>query len=401
MHTEAGSGRSTEGCALFDVAAQAPSLSPESARAKARTSDIAAKTTLYFPTLDGLRFIAFLLVFIHHLPRSTNPALRIVSDHGWVGVHLFLFLSAYLLTSILRSEHLSTGRISVFSFYVRRSLRIWPLYFIFCFGMLAYQLLLHPERGIDWTGFAGLMFFVDNILSGVRGYNQIPFAGHLWTISLEEQFYAVLPFVAAGLLASPRRFRTCLIGCWLAFLAIRALAVHIEATHPLIWTSVFSADALLLGTLLAVTSLSFPTSMSGRVLLVGGGISALFSAALMPPIQVPGVHQVFVYSLIAVGTAALTIAALHEPALQFLKTAPLRYLGKISYGLYVFHLVGIAIGSKLIQAAGLGPGEATWWITAGTAFLATAVLSVLSYELLEKRFLMMKESFEVIRSRPV
>ena len=68
---------------------------------------------LYFPALDGLRFFAFLLVFVHHLPRTSVPILALLHDQGWVGVHIFLLLSAYLLTTILRAERAANGKISV------------------------------------------------------------------------------------------------------------------------------------------------------------------------------------------------------------------------------------------------------------------------------------------------
>lgn len=81
------------------------------------------------------------------------------------------------------------------------------------------------------------MAFVDNIITGFRGYNPISYTAHLWTISLEEQFYLVLPLLLAGLLAVPTRLLRGLFACWLLFLAIRIIAVLLKAPHPMIWTS--------------------------------------------------------------------------------------------------------------------------------------------------------------------
>lgn len=352
---------------------------------------------LYFPALDGLRFFAFLLVFVHHLPRSTEPILALLHDQGWVGVHVFLFLSAYLLTAILRAEQNANGTISIRNFYIRRGLRIWPLYFMFCVGAFVLQNFRQPQLSTDWFRFGGLMVFLDNIISGLRGYNPIPYTAHLWTISLEEQFYLVLPLLLVGLLATPARLLRGLFACWVLFIGVRIFAVLFQAPHPMIWTSVFSADSLLLGTALGAMRPSPPSKVFVRITIVILGTVALFSGALLPPIDKVGTHQVIVYALIAVGAAALTTAALHEPLLGFLKVRPLRYLGKISYGLYVFHFVGIAIGSKVATLI----GSASWWVGALTAFVATTFLSVLSYELFERQFLKLKQRFESVHSRPI
>jgi len=205
---------------------------------------------LYFPTLDGLRFFAFLLVFIHHLPATTNTMVGMLHRHGWVGVHIFLFLSAYLLTAILKAEQYANGSISIRNFYVRRALRIWPLYLAFCLAAFAWSNFRNASLSIEWFRFAGLMGFFDNIIAGFRGYNPIPYTAHLWTISVEEQFYLFLPLLLAGLMASSVRLLRVLFVCWIVFLGIRLTAVLLEAPHPMIWTSVFSADSLLLGTAL-------------------------------------------------------------------------------------------------------------------------------------------------------
>src|SRR5690348_17164601 len=83
--------------------------------------------SLYFPTLDGLRFFAFALVLLNHLPAPKRVFLESLVHNGWVGVPIFLTLSAYLLTAILVTEYQQAGQVSVSRFYIRRLLRIWPL----------------------------------------------------------------------------------------------------------------------------------------------------------------------------------------------------------------------------------------------------------------------------------
>jgi peptidoglycan/LPS O-acetylase OafA/YrhL len=200
-----------------------------------------------------------------------------------------------------------------------------------------------------------------------------------------------------GLITIPTRLLSGLFALWVLFVGVRIFAVLFQAPHPMIWTSVFSADSLLLGTALGVKRPSPPSPVFARIIIVIIGIVALFSGALMPPIDEIGTHQVIVYSLIAVGAAALTTAALHEPFLGFLKERPLRYLGKISYGLYVFHLLGIAIGSSVATQI----KSESYWVSALAAFAVTTFLSVLSYELFERQFLKLKHRFETVHSRPI
>ena len=122
--------------------------------------------SLYFPALDGVRFFAFLLVFVHHLPRLVSGPLAFVHDHGWVGVHVFLFLSAYLLTAILKAEHGAEGPIFIGRFLVRRALRIWPLYFVFCAFAIGSIFIRHTYQHVELPHILGLATFTENWVSG-------------------------------------------------------------------------------------------------------------------------------------------------------------------------------------------------------------------------------------------
>ena len=352
---------------------------------------------IYFPTLDGLRFFAFLLVFLHHLPRAELPVLGFLHDNGWVGVHIFLALSAYLLTAILRSEHARNRAISIGRFYARRCLRIWPLYFAFCGVVTVFAVSRHSLSENSLFRLGTLVVFVDNVATGFKGYNPLPHTGHLWTISLEEQFYLVLPFLLRRWLGNTNVLMRGLLAIWFGFVAVRVLCVLNGATHPLIWTSVFSADSLLLGTAMGATGWRPRLAPVGRTAIVVGGIIGIFSGGFLPRIEQVGFHQVIVYSTVGLGAGLLALAALTEPLLAFLGVPALRYLGKISYGLYVFHIAGLSIGTRLI--ARVAPGQ--WWLVATASFVVTLVLSIVSYELFEKKFLLLKRRFETIHTRPV
>jgi peptidoglycan/LPS O-acetylase OafA/YrhL len=358
--------------------------------------NVVPSASIYMPRLDGLRFFAFLLVFVHHLPKPTSALLKVIHDLGWTGVHLFLFLSAFLLTTILIAEHEQTGRFSVVRFYIRRSLRIWPLYFGFCIASAFYEVYRGTWLPSHGYRLAGLVFFVDNVLSGMQGYNPFAFASHLWTISLEEQFYLILPWLLTLWLNDRKTIARRIAFLWGLFVFARVIAVFLNVKHPLIWTSVFSADSLLLGTLVGARTARYRFQRF-HLPLLALGIIFLFAGAFTPGLDVSGLHQIFLYSFVALGSAMIVMVSLEASWLEVLSRKTLRYLGKISFGLYVFHFFGIAVGGKLANAIGIQ----SWGIASLFSLSATIMAAALSYEVLEKRFLLLKSRFEQIQTRPI
>jgi peptidoglycan/LPS O-acetylase OafA/YrhL len=144
----------------------------------------------YLPQLDGLRFLAFASVFLAHGMWGTpRPWLARLQPVGNYGVDLFFVLSSYLLTTLLLREQAATGRIHVIAFWLRRGLRIWPLY-------VAVVLGLAVATSLSWWYVLGLATFAFN------WQLTVPFTGTpalltamtlLWSLSVEEQFYWVWP----------------------------------------------------------------------------------------------------------------------------------------------------------------------------------------------------------------
>lgn len=165
---------------------------------------------LYFPNLNGLRFIAAFLVIIHHLEQLLsifglknywdNPVIGAI---GGLGVELFFVLSGFLISYLLFVEHKSTSNISIKDFYIRRVLRIWPLYYFI--GLLAFFILPHfklfevpglSEQLTSNFGFSLLLyvFFLPNLLLGSFDI-VVPYASQAWSVGVEEQFYLVWPLI--------------------------------------------------------------------------------------------------------------------------------------------------------------------------------------------------------------
>lgn len=355
---------------------------------------------MYFPFLDGLRFVAFLMVFVHHLPQSGVWALRKAKEHGWIGVHVFLFLSAYLLTALLAEESRRSGGIAVWKFLVRRSLRIWPLYFAFVGVTIGLVCVGRPLGHADWLHVVGLVTFTSNVVTGLCGYSEVGHTSHLWTIGLEEQFYLALPWgLAWGLSRGGRAVTRMLVFIGLGFVAFRMLSVVMEWKHPWIWTSVASADSLLLGTwfgLRAATSEVQRSSLAPLIVAVG----SVLILDWMPGVSTDGWHSVPLYSVVACGAAAAVLFVVRCRRVGAVLALPfMRYLGKISYGLYVFHMLAIECVRRVFRAE---DGSLTSWLLfAGLALSCTIGMAALSYAWLEKPVLRYKRRFEIVESRPL
>ncbi|MEP7220869.1 MAG: acyltransferase, partial [Bacteroidota bacterium] len=163
----------------------------------------------YHPEIDALRFLAFLAVLVHHaFPPDASTYVGFGCSAGvaaWItavvrsggfGVDLFLGLSAYLITELLIREHEKRGSIDIRAFYIRRALRIWPLYFAF----LAIVILVLPHilrhEQLSPIQSVGYLTFLGNWTCTLFGY-PASVAAPLWSVSIEEQFYLMWPFLLA------------------------------------------------------------------------------------------------------------------------------------------------------------------------------------------------------------
>jgi peptidoglycan/LPS O-acetylase OafA/YrhL len=375
-------------------------------------TQVQPRHVFYHPELDVLRFLAFLAVFFHHaLPRDVAlyrnngfPAavaawLVTAKQAGAYGVDLFFVLSAYLITELLLREHASHGSFSISSFYVRRALRIWPLYFTF----LAITVLVVP--GIlpdDRFGTLYIVSFVLFVGNWVCAANGLPFsvASPLWSISIEEQFYLFWPPLLR--LAGVNRARQLAIGLLLVALSTRILLAVLDVTHPAVWCNTIARlDSIALGAILAVSLKGRAPQMKTGVRFLLGGVGLVILLLVAKYLGQDGPTSVITYLATASASVMLLVAVLRNDA-QFLLVRPfswLVYLGRISYGLYVFHLLGLALVAKLIiTGVGIPLG---FEIRVLLSFGLTVLLAAVSYRWLEQPFLRMKKRFSAVRTGEV
>lgn len=360
----------------------------------------------YFPELDVLRFFAFLLVFIHHTPVIMSNSLWLrVHNYGWMGVDLFLCLSAFLFTKLLYTEYQRTGTINIPYFYVRRTLRIWPLYYFFVISMIVLGLFNKNELQSLYARAAGMFTFTDNLFAAYTAkYNPFPYMAHLWTIAYEEQFYAIIPWALRYLFQKALRAKLLILSTVviLGFL-LRALFIWLQVPHPAIWVlPITHFDSILFGLFVGLGLFDpilnkIPWSLTGLA-----GCAALMAVSYLPSVEVASWNLMLTYPLTGLGAALLLHAVLragNSPYLRWLFNRPLAFLGKISYGLYVYHLLAIGIASQVFKIPITND-----WIRALVVFvlplLLTIIMSSISYLWLEKPFLRIKDRFAIISSRP-
>jgi peptidoglycan/LPS O-acetylase OafA/YrhL len=387
----------------------APTTVPRSATAEPR----ALRLTGHLPGLDGVRGLAIGMVMTLHFvgdATARTTLQRLVTkaaSFGGLGVDLFFVLSGLLITGLLLD---AKDRPHFFrNFYARRTLRIFPLYY-FVLAMLFLVLprlvtlppgLAEPKDHQAWLWTYGTNFYIATQAS----WQALGYVTHFWSLAIEEHFYLVWPLVVYSFPRSTVE-RICL-GVILVGLALRAaLAMAGMSEISISVLTPLRIDALCVGGLLAAIARrpegAAPlVSRSGRaVLWLGGAILVVSAWCALTQIGLPFFHQ-FRGSLYALLFGALTLTSVNPgggPMAAFFQTASLRFLGKYSYGLYVYHGLLTWYLPDLKAEARLDAALGNHWLAilayAAIGFGVSTAVAVVSYELLEKRFLLLKRYFE-------
>ena len=361
-----------------------------------------------YRALDGLRGLAILAVLFTH---STGPypntlvkkAVSLLFTHGWVGVDLFFVLSGFLITGILLDTRGCTNYFG--SFYSRRALRIFPLYYTFLvFAWLLFPLIVRPEwlpTPADWWLYPTYLM---NWLTLWKGVWHANIVGHFWSLCVEEQFYFVWPLVV--LLIPSRWLLRTLLCAELAVIAGRAWWVfHHGASMTVNIATITRMDGLLVGAACAVAVRQFRFSSRAVVLLPSISAFCLALYLVLGRIDRANSGDTFnsYYGLpllaIAFGAAVLA-AVLTDSERSWVQTTlrykPLTSVGKYAYGIYVFHVPVFYFVNTL---TGNAPRPA-WqhYFLMLTQFAISFGIAWLSYHFFEKRFLALKGRFEPERS---
>ena len=361
------------------------------------------------PALDGVRGLAVLAVMFTHTEARRFPhLLRDAFGYGWIGVDLFFVLSGFLITGILVDTRECANYFR--SFYARRFLRIFPLYYGFLvIAMLAFPYVVAPGympvRAERWLYFAYLM----NWTALAPWHHHI--LKHFWSLGIEEQFYLVWPLVV--LLVNRRRLLPLVLALEAVVLTGRSWWVYHHGPGVAVqFATITRMDGLLLGAACALIVRWF--QIPRRLAVALFWCSILLVSGYMVGFRLSGAYrQVFKqstgYAILAIGFAALVLYAVLTDGERTwqqhsLCSRPLVLLGKYSYGIYVLHVPIFYFLNRLARHLPQAMHESLWFdcVLVAVKFALAFGAASLSYNLYEKRFLALKDRFAPIyREAPV
>ena len=369
---------------------------------------------VFFKNLDALRFVAFLFIFLGHALDTDSNAIRNSDVYGWVKNYVYIFgktgfsfafvLSSYINTWVILEERQQAGNFKPWLYYVRRAIRIWPLYFLVLFiGFVILPFVMelmnqpYEEVGNPWY----FILFVGNFFLIEHGWTHSPIISVLWSVSVEEQFYIFWPF----LLIIFRKREKWLFALLLVVFAITT--IHYFGTDVNLWFhTLFLLGDIALGALFAF--ISFHRNW---------GFDALKNLSRN---TIFGIYAVFLFSLLFYnhifnnqwlpGAANLIIEKLFYAVIlsyfifeqnfgensffKFGKLKSITYLGVISYGLFCFHEIGLLVGHHFLNQTHLQSNIWAFLVLKPTiAFAIILPMSHLSWNYFEKPILGLKRHF--------
>ncbi len=361
----------------------------------------------YFPSLDGLRAVSFLSVFLWHY---------LALPYGWAGVDVFFVLSGFLITGILCDTVDDTYRVR--NFYIRRTLRIFPLYYGVLLAIFLFTPLMHwawTWQWIAWPLYLGnyLRFlyphlnnsFVTIFADAYLISRKSPFfnlkLGHLWSLCVEEQFYLLWPWIVFKVRDRRKLIAIC-ITCIILVPIARIVAVAhmpraLVSGEVVFHATPFRFDTLLVGALIA---LLYRSAHRERMQWVAQGLLAIaafcaFSTVVYwflfhnSKLNDAAANHTWLLSFIAFFSGALMLRTLVPGTIPYrvLNLRWLRLVGTVSYGAYVFHDIPHDQYDRLV---GHFFHHGAHWITAVFGLVMTLALAFLSYHFFESPILRLK-----------
>ncbi|MBS2029101.1 MAG: acyltransferase [Deltaproteobacteria bacterium] len=359
----------------------------------------------YVRSLDGMRALAVALVMLYHFG---------VLECGWLGVQLFFVLSGFLITQILVSQRENRFGAYLGRFYKRRALRIFPLFYLYAGTFaLSYALTGHPA--FSRAQLALLFGYAFNVAQVLNGVGDQHWVSHLWSLAVEEQFYLIWPLIV--FILSPRALRVFAMGLLIACpLARLFVSIHFfdwagGLIHPDLGTFVyrltpFQLDAFAAGALVGLGPTRAHPRRRFAIALVAVAVLGALNLLAMRHLNVPaedsglttfgypqdmvfGKQFVWGFSLINfLGAELVRTCITPGAAFKLLEHPALVAMGRISYGLYVYHL---AIRELILTFLRHAPSTLELVGLFIIYIVASFALAAVSWRFFESRILALKD----------
>jgi peptidoglycan/LPS O-acetylase OafA/YrhL len=315
---------------------------------------VRARSLSHIPSLDGIRAVSFLLVFVAHVGWEDIVP-------GGLGVTVFFFLSGFLITTLMRSEFERNGRVNLRRFWLRRILRIWPPFYLVLLFALLLSLALYPAGTLRAPAVTAQLLHFTNFWFIDRGYDGVaPGTGVYWSLAVEEHFYLLFPFIFMAMCRqrlAPARQALLLWAMCAAVLAWRCVLVfwlHSVSDRTYLATDT-RFDSILFGCALAVWNnpvfdRSQPRTGPWKYLILPAAFAALLLCVVY---RAPVFRETFRYTIQGAALTFVFIAAVRYPQwllFRFLNLKPVAFIGVLSYSLYLIHQVLLAAIETLLPA---------------------------------------------------
>jgi len=344
----------------------------------------------HFPSLDGIRGIAVIMVLLFHLRLSYNYFYTTLFN-GKLGVIIFFVLSGMLITTLCIKEKVATDDISLKDFYIRRALRIFPVAYLYIIVVVILKFIFKLD--ISYINILGTCFYLMNFTSFFRKYYSSWYTGHFWSLSVEEQFYLIIPFILK------RKFKAYLLVI-LSIVFLMPLFISLQYVFPILNTGFLYAfthylikfQGIAVGCLFSVLMFKYPIDkwVSGRFKAVLN-IIAFVLILTIPYDDLFNLESVFTGLLISILIGYLIVSNIvpgTDFVFKFLNFKALKTIGILSYSIYIWQQIFTSNDSKL-------PSFIT---TAPYNIICIIIISVCSYYFYERAFLKLKSRFSRVKA---
>jgi peptidoglycan/LPS O-acetylase OafA/YrhL len=343
----------------------------------------------YYPSLDGIRGVAIIMVVLAHLNLTSNAVYHILFN-GELGVLIFFVLSGFLITTLCIKEKVVSGDISLRSFYIRRVLRIFPVAYLFLAVLIALNLIF--KLNIGYINILGAALYLMNFSSYFRRYNFAYQTGHFWSLAVEEQFYLIFPII---LKKNQNAFLVVLLG--IIFLLPLLITLQYFHLFPSGWIFVafthylIKFQAIAVGCLFSILVFKYSAyiniASSTRLILNVLAFGLILFVRYDNFFSVGNIFAGLLISFLAGYIIVSNIVPGTDLFYKILNTKFLKTTGVLSYSIYIWQQL-FTYNDKRLPA---------FMVTFPTNIICLVIVSCLSYYFYESFFLRLKSKFSRLR----